>query len=449
MKSAERDFSRTLPSDSRQMKIVLVNVVLVNVAPDGNRGACALTWASLDLVFRAFPQASVAIVPVAVTPPEVDPFRHTLRRYPNVTILPPLFDGEGKRAAGLLCRLAARVAEVAWFDRERPNGNPTLEWIRNSDLAVSIGGVVFENVGGTLREDARLLIRLLPLLAAQSIGVPSVIVGAQVGPFRSRFAHLLCRRIFRRASALFPRDHVSASDVESDSQHARSMLMPDSAFALQLHRADNAEILTRRGLDPSAATLALIISSAIRPEERREDHLALFAAVSKRLIAAGVVTQIIIVRQSDEDRAIGLDLARRLEIDPRFFIDDDLSPEELSNLYGFCRMVVSSRLHAVILAMLAGAPAVSLAPEVTFKERAVLAILGLESLWVPTRVGAEQAAATCLAIASDDQRHRKTVAAAVAAARARWDEIPPLLREVVVESRAGAPLTKRVTRVSA
>jgi polysaccharide pyruvyl transferase WcaK-like protein len=444
MKSAEQDFSRTLPSDSRPIQIVLVNV-----SPDGNRGACALTWASLDLVYRAFPKASVAIVPIAATPPQADPFRHTLRRYPNVTILPPLFDGEGKRAAGLLCRLVARVAEVAWFDRERPNRNPTLVWIRNSDLAVSIGGVKFENVGGTFAEDARLLIRSLALLAAQSIGVPSVIVGAQVGPFRSRFARLLSRRIFRRASALFPRDQVSASEMESHPWHGRSLVMPDSAFALQLHRAHDAEILTRRGLDPNAATLALIISSAIRAEERREDHLSLFAAVTKRLIAAGVVTQIIIVRQSDEDRAISLDLARRLELDQRFFIDDDLSPEELSNLYGSCRMVVSSRLHAAILAMLAGVPAVSLAPEVTFKERAVLTIVGLDSLWVPTRAGAEQAAATCLAIASDDERHRKTVAAAIAAARARWDEIPPLLREVVVESRAGSPLTKPVASVSA
>ncbi len=43
---------------------------------------------------------------------------------------------------------------------------------------------------------------------------------------------------------------------------------------------------------------------------------------------------------------------------------------------GSCRMVVSSRLHGVILAMLAGVPAISLAPEVWFKEHAVLDLLG-------------------------------------------------------------------------
>jgi len=141
------------------------------------------------------------------------------------------------------------------------------------------------------------------------------------------------------------------------------------------------------------------------------------------------------VRQSDEDRVISLDLARQLKLDPRAFIDDDLSPEELSNLYSSCRMVVSSRLHAVILALLAGTRAVSLAPEVTFKERAVLEIVGLESLWVPTRVGAEQAAAACLAIASENDRHCD-VTAAVAAARRQWSEVPLRLRQLVEKARS-------------
>lgn len=423
MKSPPPHFSRTLSSVRSPMQIVLVNV-----APDGNRGACALTWASLDLVFKAFPSASVAIVPVAVTPPEADPFRHTLRRYPNVTILPPLFDGEGKTPLGLLIRLAGKIGEVLRFRRERTNRNPTLEWIRNSDLAVSVGGVVFETLGRKLAEDARLLIRVLPLLAAQKIGISSVIVGAQVGPFDTRFGRFLCRRIFARAAALFPRDRISADEVQQHPTHGRSTLMPDSAFALDFPASRNADLFTRRGLDPNAATLALVISSAIRPDERRDDYLSLFATVSQRLLDAGVVTQIVIVRQSDEDRAISLDLARQLKIDSGAFIDDDLSPEELSNLYGSCRMVVSSRLHAVILALLAGVRAVSLAPEVTFKERSVLDMVGLDSLWIPTRVGAERAAATCLAIASADDLD---VASAVAAARAQWNEVPALLRQLV------------------
>lgn len=414
-----------------------MKIVLVNVWPDSNKGACALTWASLDLVFKAFPGASVAIVPIASTPPDAAPFRHTMRRYPTVEILRPLFDGEGKRPFALLRRLARALGVILRFDRKRRNRNPTLEWIRNSDLAVSVGGVTFETCGGTLRDDARLVIRMLPLLAARKVDVPSVLVGAQVGPFHTRWGAGLFRRLAPKAAAVCPRDRVSASEVQWQMAKVRSILLPDSAFALELPRAGVGELFDRRGLDANATTLALIISSALRANEGNDAHVALFDHVARRLVERGLVTQIIIVIQSDEDRAISLELARSLQLDRRFLIDDDLSPCQLSNLYGACRTVISSRLHAVILAMLAGVPAISLAPEVTFKEHAVLELLGLESLYVPTKLGPGRAAEICLDVTSEENRHRQTVVTAVCTARTQWNDVPQQLREVVQRARLG------------
>jgi polysaccharide pyruvyl transferase WcaK-like protein len=411
-------------------KLPGIRIVLINVAPDGNRGACALTWASIELVLKAFPRASMAIVPIAVTPPEADPFRHTKRRYPNVEILPPLFDGGGKGAIALLCRLARELSEILRFDRKRRNRNPTLEWIRSCDLAVSVGGVNFNTYGGTLRDDARFVVRLLPLLAAQKAGVPSVLIGAQVGPFGTRLGNALFRRVAAKAAAVFPRDRVSASEVQRTAP-GRSTLMPDSAFTLEFSRNGTGELFKRRGFDANAATLALVISSALRPDERAEAHVALFAHVAKRLVEAGLVTQIVIVIQSAEDQAISIDLAQSLQLDVRFLIDDDLNPSELSNLYSACRVVVASRLHAVILALCAGVPAISLAPEVTFKEQAVLELLGLDSLCVPTTMGPERAAEVCLDIASEEERYRRAVVSAVSAARVKLNEVPSRLREVV------------------
>lgn len=416
-----------------------MQIVLVNVSPDSNRGACALTWASLDFVFSAFPRASVAIVPVAVNPPEADPFRHTMPRYPNVAILPSLAHVAGRHAVPLAWRLARGLAEIHRFCRERWNKNPTLEWIRHCDLAVSVGGVEFETHGGTLRDDARFVKRMLPLLAAQKIDVPSVLVGAQLGPFNTRFGAALFRRMAAKAAAVFPRDRVSASEIHGRmTQPPPSILMPDSAFSLALSPAGADDVFKKRGLDASAATLALVISSAVRPNEGRRAHVALFAQVARRLIASAMVTQIIIVVQSDEDRAISLELLRGLHLDDRFFVGDDLSPGQLSSLYGACRIVISSRLHAVILAMLGGVPAVSLAPEVTFKEHAVLEFLGLESLYVPTKIGPDHAARICLDIASDREPHRQAVAAAVAAARTQLSTVPRHLREIVQARRGPA-----------
>jgi polysaccharide pyruvyl transferase WcaK-like protein len=145
------------------------------------------------------------------------------------------------------------------------------------------------------------------------------------------------------------------------------------------------------------------------------------------------------VVQEDTDRRISRKLADELRLDIRVLIDDDLEPGELSSLYGACRMVVSSRLHGVILAMLAGVPAISLAPEVWFKEHAVLDLLGLSALCVPTRLGPADAAQKCLEIAGDLDRHRGAVVAAVAAAQAQLSEMPRHLREAAGSRRELVP----------
>jgi len=411
-----------------------MRIVLVNVSPDSNRGACALTWASLDLVFKAFPRASVAIVPIALTPPEAAPFRHTLRRYPDVEILPPLFDGGGKPAFVLLSRLARSLAELVRFGRNRHNRNRTLEWIRNCDLAISIGGVNFQTYSGTLRGDLRFVIRQLALLAAQKIDVPSVLIGAQIGPFATRLGSALFGRLAKKAAAVFPRDRVSASEVQKLVTHPRSILMPDSALVLELSPSGAADLFERRGLDAKAATLALVISSALRPDERSDAHVALFVHVARRLMESGRFAQIVVVVQSAEDRDISIELVQNLRLDARFLIDDDLDPAQLSSLYGVCRMLVSSRLHAALLSLLAGTPAVSIAPEVTFKEQAVLDLIGLESLYVPTRLGADRAAEICLAVLTEEDRYRQAIATAAENARAQLNEVPHHLREVVGHS---------------
>jgi polysaccharide pyruvyl transferase WcaK-like protein len=405
-------------------------IALVNVASDNNRGACALTWASIDFVLEAFPGAAIAIIPIAETPPSADPFRHTKRRYPNVEILPPLFDGGGRTVIPLLSLLARSLRKIVAFERRRPNPDPTLEWLRHCDLMVSVGGVTFETLGGTLRDDARHLIRILPLLAAKKIGLDFVLVGAQVGPYKTIMGRRLFRHIASTAAAIFPRDLVSAAEVQRTSC-ARQILLPDSAFSLELSQEVPSGLLARRGIDTKSSILCLAISSALRRDESREEHVSLFADVAKTLRAAGVVEEIVIVVQADEDRAISLELLQSLKLDARFLVNEDLDPSELSSLYGSCRMVIASRLHAVILSLLAGVPAISLAPEVTFKEHSVLEMLGLESLCVPTRLGPVRAAEICLKVAAGENQYRQTIADAVSTARTALRVVPRIMGETV------------------
>jgi polysaccharide pyruvyl transferase WcaK-like protein len=408
-----------------------LRIAFVNVLPDSNKGACALNWAALDLALDAFPEAELALIPTAVTPPDPDPFRHTLPRYPRLTVLPPLFDGEGRRPVALVRQLAMKWWRAVRVRADKRHHDPTLEWIRTCDLVIAVGGVNFQTFGGTVRDDARFVIRVLPLLAAGRSGRTTVLIGAQVGPFESWLGRRLFARILAKAAAVFPRDRTSEAEVRALHPESRSTLLPDSALALRPSRSDARSRFERRGLDTNAPTLALVISSALRAEDRRETHIARFVYIARRLVDAGIVRQIVVVLQTDEDREISLELVRALALDPRCFIDDDLNPDELTNLYGACRSVISSRLHAVLLSLLAGVPAISLAAEVTFKERAVLDLLGLEWLWIPMTSDPDRAAEACLRIASDDEANRSAVERAVTAARAQWGDVPKRLREIV------------------
>jgi polysaccharide pyruvyl transferase WcaK-like protein len=70
--------------------------------------------------------------------------------------------------------------------------------------------------------------------------------------------------------------------------------------------------------------------------------------------------------------------------------NDDLSPAQLLTAYGSCTLIVASRLHAVVLGIVAGTPAISLPTGVTFKEEALLTEVGLGELAPSTDEAFEQ-----------------------------------------------------------
>jgi polysaccharide pyruvyl transferase WcaK-like protein len=146
---------------------------------------------------------------------------------------------------------------------------------------------------------------------------------------------------------------------------------------------------------------------------------------------AGSVAQVIVVVQAAEDRAASWQLAALLGLGAQHVVDDDLDPQQLIALYRACHLVVSSRLHGVILALVGGTPAISLAPAVTFKERAVLRNVGLEELCVATTDAPARLGDLCVRVARDRADYVVRIRAAVEAARhTLQSEVPRLLQQV-------------------
>src|SRR5207244_2254932 len=163
-------------------------------------------------------------------------------------------------------------------------------------------------------------------LAAQKIDIPTAFVGSQIGPFKTWLGARLFDRVAAKAAGIFPRDEVSEAEVLGRVAHSRCIRIPDSAFALKLPAADVKELLRRYGADIGVATLALVISSELYPPDSRDSHVALFSEIAARLVESGLIAQVIVVVQHDQDRSISRQLAQSLRLEARRVIDDDLDP---------------------------------------------------------------------------------------------------------------------------
>ena len=409
-----------------------MRIVLTNVHNDDNRGSCALTWAALDMLLKAFPHARIGIEPIAALRNQVagvaraNPFRHTNRRYPGIDVLPPLFEGRGRMALIRAGLLAWRTAKVFQLNVLRSEKHPTLEWIRNSDLAVSRGGLIFHTIPPNLRGDVGFLIRMLGVLAAQQFGVPVALLGMHAGPFRTFAGNRLFRRIAGESALALPRDAISSAQIERIAGRSRRLQLPDSVFGLMLPVVDISHVFSSRGLRQELATLALVVSSELT--ESDGFHVARLANAAMALREAGLIDQILIVVQAERDRDISRLLASLLSASPAIVVDEDLDPAQLVAVYAACRMVLSSRLHSVILSFLGGTPAVSVATGLSFKEEAVMSLVGLGDLCAPVNHDHRTLVDLCTRVCRTHAAIRERVASAVASARQSLSMVPDLLR---------------------
>ncbi|MCU1348289.1 MAG: hypothetical protein JWO56_1319, partial [Acidobacteria bacterium] len=285
-----------------------MQISLVNVADDNNRGSCALTWAAIDLLRLTFPEAGLTIIPLAAAPAPPAAFRHTARRFPDVRFVAPISAGRQQTDFGRGIRLLHKSV-AALRVRADSNGGPDdwLSAIRRSDLVVARGGLSIHAYYNSIRGDLGFVERMSPLLAARRLRRPIVLLGAQIGPFTT-VPRFLFRRIASDASAV-ARDTVSMATLLDFVPASRVLLAPDTVFAMVDEQTDVTQVFTSRGLDPTRPTLALVVTSTLRREESVAQHVALFAPAVRAMRDAGSVAQVIVVVQAAEDRAASWQLA--------------------------------------------------------------------------------------------------------------------------------------------
>ncbi len=314
-----------------------------------------------------------------------------------------------------------------------------LATLARCDLFVIGGGVPFY-------EQAYHLAVMATLVGtARLAGTPYMTWAVAAQEVRRRSAHRLFRWVLDGAAAVTCRDARSEAVLRASGTRRPIQRAADPVFRIAWGRAEEeraAELLADTAAAAAARRpLAALVCRRLRSRHRYaaehydrkapeqvERTVACFAAALDRLWEAGLAPVFVPMNTvaPDDDR----EMARRVAARARHgrqarFVDAALRPAEAAALLARCQVAVTSRLHAAVLAAVAGVPAAihAIGPKLA----GMAGELGLEE-WM-----LEDAAAT-----------PEATAAAVGDLVARLPEVRPRLAARVAELRRDALLPGRI-----
>lgn len=307
---------------------------------------------------------------------------------------------------------ARRLAGAAW---------PALEALAAADARVSTGGTY-------LTETYWLGPRLLEFAAVRPLG-PYALYTQSLGPFARPGVRRALARVFAEARLVLLRDARSERTVRALAPDASARVRADAAFGL----AEPA-VLARaaaRTLPPEGARVVVSVRewghfAQETPEEGMARYRAAVSAAVVHLVRRrrARVTFLSTCQGRAgyryDDARVAAAIAAGLPEDVRAAVRVDgapRTPAALLDAFGRADLVLATRMHAAILALAAGTPALPVAYE--FKTRELFGTLGAAD-WVQDieTVAPETLVAAAEQVWTELPARRAALFAAVAAQRA-------------------------------
>ncbi|WP_240372420.1 polysaccharide pyruvyl transferase family protein [Brevibacterium zhoupengii] len=242
-----------------------------------------------------------------------------------------------------------------------------------AEVGMADHDVVILNAGEHLFESAvgeniaDLVWRILPALAAQATGVPTIQLPATIGPFRTRLGEQIEQLLLRGLSAVAYREPESRR-ISVGSQTVPVLLDPGfSVPGLKMPEAPAASerllgIVLRPediGIRPGSRRSSFVQKKLRDAAFQDSQAFKLFAAMAAAHMDRGGRVRVIIQTRADREISLALvDQLRNLyptDSDAVELVDPSGFREFIESL-GSLNALVTSRFHAVILALSQGVP---------------------------------------------------------------------------------------------
>lgn len=372
------------------MKKIVESIVLVNVWHDDNKGDGGIAEGVLRLLYKRYPAAQFSVV--SMFPESTQAYqtahRHLKETFPEVTVVASPFLAHDPSRSGGIFRLLSKLWQVPRSLTQvlLPSlfNQPALQLIAKADLVVANGGQYLFTHKNYLNSLFTVYRLLYPLLIARSCKVPYLLFSQSFGFHNAnRLDNALVRSTLAGAIATWTREEISYKQLlKLGISESKLALVPDAAFWLEPMKTQRVvDVLTTHGLKPKAFWAITVRQWSTYTTEFLDEMEILIRTV----LQAGFIEAIALVAhthgpsEGGDDRTPTKALFNRLQDCTVTLIEDDLAPSELVALYREAQLMIGTRFHSVIFALVGGTPAyaISYAGPKTW---GIMKLLGLEHL---------------------------------------------------------------------
>ncbi len=423
-----------------------MKILILNTHSTLNAGDTGIVLAQVRLFRRLFPGVEISLTSRT---PRLDRAFYAprgIKVHSPFTPAPGVFDGGWEKLRGSIGNLVDLAAR-----------RDLLAAIRESDLVISSGGGYFYSYGKRF-PGPTFLQYYLHLQLARARSKPVIFFPQSFGPFANPPSARLCRSILAGGNVrkVLVREKISRDlllDLLGDDGGEKVAYCPDAVFLLEPAEsrpaADFASRLRRPVLAltlrdwhfPGAGTTAAKAAA-------RENYLSslIEVASSFRKRFGGEVLVVPQVRGPDpleNDTAISREFVRRyrrenggegMSLIPDRFVE---TPEDIIALFSRVDLVVATRFHSAVFALLARTPAITVAYQ--HKAAGMLRELGLERFLVEIGgVSSGKILDLVEELMGDLERWRENISGRVAASRRMViDTLEGVLAGIKNENTAG------------
>ncbi len=253
----------------------------------------------------------------------------------------------------------------------------------DADLQVCVGG-------GYLRAkpDPTSTILLLLLVhqiwLARILGKPVYLYAQSFGPFPTSLQARIGKSGIKSASLVLVREAKSYRQLlKMGIPESRVIKVPDSAFLFDAKKNKTVARVVRP--EGSKDTVVGITVRSWLDKKKQSAYESAIAELIRHIAAKPgyrvvVIPQVTSTEQNDDDRVTGSRIAKLLPEQKNVnFLNERFSHSDILSVYGSLDLLVGTRFHSVIFALLSGVPA--LAIEYEHKTSGIMQDLGL-SEWV-------------------------------------------------------------------